>query len=211
MNQVAPRDYSFIAPIYDRVFNKALSEGHSKIGRLMRKRMPKGRISKVLEVGVGTGLTFTQVPATVDFVGIDINEKMLLMAKEKAQRLGKKKIRLEMMDAVKMSFASNSFDLVLAPSVLSAMDQPEKGLKEMIRVTKKGGKIALILNLRQKGSKSSELMRIFDPITRKYFGFRLDLTLEDLQKFKNLRLVEKRNVNSLFGLPLSTFVLFEKI
>lgn len=81
----------------------------------------------------------------------------------------------------------------------------------MIRVTKKGGKIAVIANLREKGSTTSDMIRRFDPMTRKFLGFRLDLTLNSFLNFSDVRLVEKEDVNRLFGMPLSTYMLFEKI
>lgn len=206
-----PRDYSFIAPVYDHIFLRPLSEGHQKMGSLMTKSRLKGRVIKILEVGVGSGLTLDHVPARVEYTGIDVNEKMLSRAHKKAARLKNRMVRLRQMNAEKLSFTSNSFDLVLAPSVLSAMDQPMKALKEMIRVTRKGGKIAIIVNLKQEGSLKSEMMKVLDPLTRKFLGFRLDLKLEDLQKFKTLKLVEKKEVNNLLGQKLSTYLLFEKI
>lgn len=206
-----PRDYSFIAPMYDHIFNRPLSEGHQKMGSLMVKSRLKGRVIKILEVGIGSGLTLDHVPTRVEFTGIDVNEKMLSRAHKKAARLKNRTVHLKQMNAEKLSFSSNSFDLVLAPSVLSAMDQPMKAVKEMIRVTKKGGKIAVIVNLKQEGTLKSEMMKVLDPFTRKFLGFRLDLKLEDLQKFKSLRLIEKKEVNNLLGQKLSTYVLFEKI
>lgn len=205
------KDYSFIAPMYDHIFNIPLAEGHKKIGALLRKNRLKTRSSKVLEVGVGSGLTFPHVPSHIDFTGIDVNKNMLSQAARKVQRLKKNKINLQIMNAEKMKFASNSFDLVLAPSVLSAMDKPMTGLKEIIRVTRKGGKIAVIVNLRKPGSKRSSLVKVLDPFTRKYLGFRLDITMEEMLKFKNLKVLEKKEINSFLGRPLSTYILFEKL
>lgn len=205
------KDYSFIAPMYDHIFNIPLAEGHKKIGALLRKNRSKTRSSKVLEVGVGSGLTFPHVPSHIDFTGIDVNKNMLSQAARKVQRLKKSKINLQIMNAEKMKFASNSFDLVLAPSVLSAMDKPMTGLKEIIRVTRKGGKIAVIVNLRKPDSKRSSLVKVLDPFTRKYLGFRLDITLEEMLKFKNLKVLEKKEINSFLGRPLSTYILFEKL
>jgi phosphatidylethanolamine/phosphatidyl-N-methylethanolamine N-methyltransferase len=208
MEQTSPRDYSFIAPIYDQVFHRPLAEGHEKLGELL-STMKRG--SRILEVGVGSGLTMQHLPAGVEFTGIDVNEPMLEQAHRKAKGMKGRKIRLESMDACDLRFAAGSFDLVLAPSVLSAMDTPMEGLEEIIRVTKKGGQVAVIANLREKGSRKSDLVRRFDPLTRKYLGFRLDLSLEDFLAYRNLRLVEKTKVNSLLGFPLSSYLLFEKV
>lgn len=210
MNIAIPRDYSFIAPVYDQVFNRALSEGHRKIGSLLRSKRLVKEI-KVLEVGVGSGLTLSHLPNSVQYTGIDINEKMLTQAHEKAKKYRRKNITLSIMDAQKMKFKANSFDMVLAASVISAVEDPTATMKEMIRVTKKGGKIAVIANVRNKKSIKSQFVKQFDPLTKKYLGFRTDIDLEFFRKFKDVRMIENENVNSLFGFSLSSFILFEKI
>lgn len=210
MSFVIPRDYSFIAPIYDHVFNKPLSEGHKRIGSLLRTKKPVKEM-KVLEVGVGSGLTLEHLPNSIKFTGIDINEKMLTFAHEKAKKYKRKNITLTIMDAQKMSFRTNSFDMVVAASVISAVKDPTLTMKEMIRVTKKGGKIAIITNVRNNQSLKSQIVKGFDPLTKKFLGFRTDIDSEFFHKFKELRMIEKENVNNLFGFPLSSFILFEKI
>jgi phosphatidylethanolamine/phosphatidyl-N-methylethanolamine N-methyltransferase len=210
MNIAIPRDYSFIAPVYDQVFNRALSEGHRNIVSLLRSKRLVKEI-KVLEVGVGSGLTLSHLPNSVQYTGIDINEKMLTQAHEKAKKYRRKNITLSIMDAQKMKFKANSFDMVLAASVISAVEDPTATMKEMIRVTKKGGKIAVIANVRNKKSIKSQFVKQFDPLTKKYLGFRTDIDLEFFRKFKDVRMIENENVNSLFGFSLSSFILFEKI
>jgi phosphatidylethanolamine/phosphatidyl-N-methylethanolamine N-methyltransferase len=203
--------YSFIAPMYDKIFLRPLAEGHKEIGSLLKRSRPKGRQLKVLEVGVGSGLTLPHVPVGVDFTGIDVNDKMLAVAERKSNILKTRKISLHQMNAERMQFTPNMFDLVIAPSVLSAMDRPMKGLQEIVRVTKRGGKIAIIVNLKKEGTLKSKFMKALDPVTRKLLGFRLDLTLNDFKKFKNLKVLEVKDVNSFMGQSLSTYLLFEKV
>ena len=204
-------DYSFIAPIYDKIFLRPLSEGHKELGSLLRRNRPKGRLLRVLEVGVGSGLILPHVPAGVDYTGIDVNEKMLEVATRKVNILRTRKIQLQQMNAERMAFTPNSFDMVIAPSVLSAMAKPLKGLQEIVRVTKRGGKIAVIVNLRKEGTFRSKVIKALDPFTRRFMGFRLDLSLDDFKKFKMLKILEVKEVNTLFGQPLSTYILFEKL
>ena len=211
MNHARINDYSFIAPVYDRIFLKPLSEGHQLIGSLMKSVRSPDRTARVLEVGVGSGLTLSYVPPGIDFTGIDVNEKMLSEARKKVAATERRKITLQKMDAVKMEFSADSFDLVVAPSVLSAMDEPMEGLREIIRVTKPGGKIAVVVNLQKKGTWKGQLMKALDPFTRKFLGFRLDLSLEDFLRFEKLRLIRAQEINSFLGQTLSTYVLFEKV
>jgi phosphatidylethanolamine/phosphatidyl-N-methylethanolamine N-methyltransferase len=204
-----PRDYSLIAPIYDRVFNRFLSQGHQRLGMLLRnKRLIKGM--KVLEIGVGSGLSLDQLPSTVEYTGVDINEKMLKIAELKARVLKRRKITLSIMDAHRLAFKANSFDLVIAASVITAVENPDMVIKEMMRVTKKGGNIVVIANFRNKASFKSQLVKRMDPLTKKFLGFRTDLDSEMFKKHKGLRMIENHDINRLFGYPLSSFIVFQK-
>lgn len=209
MSKNAPRDYSLIAPLYDQIFQRFLSQGHVEIGQLLKKVKNKRGI-KVLEIGVGSGLSLSHLPSTIDYKGIDINEKMLIRARKKAEGLNRRKIALELMDAENLTMRDNSYDLVMAASVITAVDSPIRTMKEMIRVTKKGGHIAVIANLRETSSIKSDFVKFFDPITRKYLGFRTDLDLDSIRKLRNVKLVEHKKVNNVLGIPLSSFLLFQK-
>lgn len=202
-----PRDYSLIAPVYNHVFNKVLSEGHRTLGSLIRKK--KNPALKVLEVGVGSGLTINYLPNGIDYEGIDINAKMLTQAQSLIKIYPKKKIKLNVMDAHKLTYKANSFDVVMAASVLSAVSDPEEVMKEMIRVTKKGGEIAVVTNLRR-NTIGSRIVRRFDPVMKKFIGFRTDMDQNVFQNFKGVELIEQKQVNNLMGFPLSTYLLFRK-
>lgn len=207
----APRDYSLIAPFYDTFFHRPLAEGHKKIGQLLRKEKKlRGNLS-ILEVGVGSGLTLSSLPAGSDFTGIDVSEEMLNRARQKAQEISRCEIDLKVMNAERLAMKNNSFDVVLAPSVLSATQRPMQVFKEMIRVTKRGGKIAVVTNLRTEGCLSSQSLRLLDPLTRRLIGFRMDMQRKDFEKFENIRLLEETRVNHFMGLSLSTYLLFERI
>lgn len=208
-SKTAPRDYTFIAPLYDHVFQTFLSEGHHDISGVIRSLKNK-RDSKILEVGVGSGLTLSHIPSTINYTGIDINERMLQEAQKKKKLLGRRKMTLEVMDAKKLAYKDNTFDLVVAASVITAVDSPLKVMKEMIRVTKKGGMIAIVANLQESDTLKSRIVRIFDPITRKYLGFRTDLDLNQIQNLRNIKLVDYKRTNNILGFPLSSFLLFKK-
>lgn len=205
----APRDYTFIAPLYDRVFQTFLSEGHHDISEVIDSLKNK-RSSKILEVGVGSGLTLSHIPSNISYTGIDINERMLQEARKKKKLLARRKINLEVMDAKKLAFEDNTFDLVVAASVITAVDSPLKVMKEMIRVTKRGGMLAIVANLQESNNLKSRMVRLFDPISRKYLGFRTDLDLNQLQSLRNIKLIDYKRTNNILGFPLSSFLLFEK-
>ncbi len=210
MSASAPRDYNHLAPVYDQVFHGFLNEGHELIGQVLCGEKPlRGR--SVLEIGVGSGLTLNYLPRSIQYTGVDINKHMLQLAKEKMKRLGRQNYKLELMDAEQLHLKKESFDFVIAASVLTAVRNPEGTMKEMIRVTKKGGKIAIVANIRQNGSVRSSLIKQLDPLTKKLLGFRMDLDFDYFSNFESIRLLGKMNVNKILGVPLSSFLIFQKL
>lgn len=197
---IEPRNYSLIAPIYDKLFSKPLEEGHYLIGDIIEDNPDK----KFLEVGIGSGLTLEHV-LNHDFTGVDISEEMLYEAQVKV--LGRHNIKLFLMDAEKLEFRDNEFDIVMAPSVLTAVSNPERVFEEMIRVTKPGGMIVIIAHFSDERQFVSKLL---DPLTRSFLGFRLDLKLDFFRQYPHLKLIEKRKINHLANMSLSWFLKFEK-
>ena len=89
-----------------------------------------GRYSdKVLDVGCGTGFV-SQLYPNFDIVGIDISDGML-------ERNPYKWVKGA---AESIPFDSNTFDFVMCRSLLHHLEDPAKGLNEMFRVLKHGGK-----------------------------------------------------------------------
>jgi phosphatidylethanolamine/phosphatidyl-N-methylethanolamine N-methyltransferase len=72
--------YRFYAPLYDRLFGAVLEPGRRALMRKICSLQP----SRVLEVGVGTGLTLNRYPANATIIGIDISEEMLDVARRRA-------------------------------------------------------------------------------------------------------------------------------
>lgn len=94
---------------------------------------------------------------------------MLKKAKEKAHGYNKK-IKLINMDAQKMDFEDNSFDSVFTTCVFCTVLDPIKGLEEIKRVCKPGGKIIMIEHVRSKNKLMGILMDVFNPISLKIIG-----------------------------------------
>lgn len=197
---VEPRDYTFIAPLYDKIFSRPLGEGHQLIGKLLKLHPKK----KILEIGVGSGLTLEHI-INHDFTGIDINEDMLYRAQVKA--LGRHNIKLHLMNAEKLKFKDDQFDIVMAPSVLSAVINPEKVFKEMVRVARPGGIIVVIANF---ADDTKVFSKILDPLTRSFLGFRMDLELDFYQCSHQVRLIERKKINQFANYHLSWFQKFKK-
>jgi phosphatidylethanolamine/phosphatidyl-N-methylethanolamine N-methyltransferase len=100
---------------------------------------------KILEIGVGTGLTLGLYPPNCKITGIDISEKMIEQAKKRiSKNNGNNKITFKVMDALDLEFEDETFDAVIASYVITTVNNPLKACQEMKRVCKKGGQIIVV-------------------------------------------------------------------
>src|ERR1700761_1639600 len=101
--ETVERAYDRWAPVYDLVFGK---------GRQAAIVATNSIGGRVLEVGVGTGISLPQYAANTRIFGTDISEAMLRKAHQRVKELGLKNVEgLAVMDAEKLEFPDNSFDV----------------------------------------------------------------------------------------------------
>src|SRR2546430_10708812 len=119
------------AAVYDAVFGPVLQPGRKAVLQALRLRPGE----RVLEVGVGTGLSLPLYPRDVTITGIDVSREMLEKARRRVarQRLANVEALLDM-DAERMSFPEASFDKVVAMYVVSVVERPAPLLEELHRV-----------------------------------------------------------------------------
>ncbi len=134
------RAYDRWAPIYDLVFGAVFKQGRS--AAISSVNRMGGR---VLEVGVGTGISLPEYAPRMRVFGIDISAAMLKEAEKRVDKLGLKNVEgLAVMDAANLDFPDGSFDVVMAQYVLSAVSNPDAVLDEFARVLRPGGEIVLL-------------------------------------------------------------------
>jgi phosphatidylethanolamine/phosphatidyl-N-methylethanolamine N-methyltransferase len=165
--------YRRYAPMYDKLFGTVLEPGRRALADAVAAAEPQ----RVLEVGVGTGLTLHRYPGSCQFVGIDICEDMLAIAIRRAERLQDRHIRLHAMDAESMHFEDGAFDCVTVPYVLSVTPNPHRLVAEIRRVCRKGGLI-LVLN-HFSGSRGWHLLEWIARLASARLGFRSEFDLSD--------------------------------
>jgi phosphatidylethanolamine/phosphatidyl-N-methylethanolamine N-methyltransferase len=188
------RVYAALARIYDGIFDWALGPGR----RRAIDRLPILPGDRVLEVGVGTGLSFPHYPAGARLVGIDISGPMLEQARERAEESGLDEVSLALMDAHELEFADGSFDCVLAPYVIFVVPEADRVMREIRRVCKVGGTVVVVNHFGSDNRLMRWIERSLSPLTR-WVGFRLDLPLSEVRETAGLRLLREERVN-LFGL-----------
>ncbi len=132
--------YDRWAPIYDLVFGGVFSKGRD--AAIQATNRIGGR---VLEVGVGTGISLPLYSPHLRIFGTDISEAMLNKAKQRVAQAHLKNIEgLAVMDAEKLEFPDNSFDVVMAQYVVTAVPNPEAALDEFARVLRPGGELIIL-------------------------------------------------------------------
>src|SRR6478735_1283407 len=109
------RVYQNIAQVYDYTYGPTLHPGRLEAIKKMRIRPG----TEVLEVGVGTGINLSLYPKTSKVTGIDLSSKMLAKAQKRIDEKNLTNCHVVEMDATKLTFAENSFDVVYAPYVIS--------------------------------------------------------------------------------------------
>ncbi len=124
---------------------------------------------KILEVGVGTGKNFSYYPLDATVTGIDIADKMLLIAGEKASKLGLP-FALSRKDVQNLDFPDASFDTVLATFVFCSVPDPVRGLAELRRVVKPDGVILLLEHVRIDKPVIGFIMDLINPLVVRMVG-----------------------------------------
>ena len=121
--EMVEQAYDRWAPIYDLVFGGVFSKGRKAAIQATNKIG-----GRVLEVGVGTGISLPQYAPHLRIFGTDISEAMLHKAKQRVADLRLKNVEgLAVMDAEKLEFPDDSFDVVMAQYVVTAVPNPEVG------------------------------------------------------------------------------------
>ena len=146
--------------------------------RAIVDRMECSPGERILEVGVGTGLSLPLYPQNVRVVGIDISRDMLDQARDRLTRGGRQSAaELMVMDAENMAFEDNSFDKVVAMYVASVVPDPARLVDEMRRVCKPGGQIFIVNHFHSRNPLLRRVERLLAPLS-KQLGFRPDFSLD---------------------------------
>ena len=153
-----------------------------------REKMLKNAGGKVLEVGAGTGKNFQYYPHGVEVTAIDFSPKMVKIASAKAAAHHKIKNVLEM-NVANLKFEDNSYDMVVISCVFCSVPHPVKGLAEIRRVCKNGGKILMLEHVKSTKPVIGPLMDILNPVPLHIYGANINRnTVDNLRKagFKNI-------------------------
>src|SRR5262249_35783534 len=163
--------YDRWAPVYDLVFGAVFERGRQTA--IAAAERIGGRI---LEVGVGTGISLPDYSRSNRLCGGDISEAMLEKARERVGELGLTNVEgLWVMDAERLAFPDDSFDVVVAQYVVTTVPNPEAVLDEFARVLRPGGEIVLVSRVGAEAGLRRALEKWFAPAARK-LGWRTEFS-----------------------------------
>jgi phosphatidylethanolamine/phosphatidyl-N-methylethanolamine N-methyltransferase len=196
--------YARWAPVYDLVFGavfdrgrRATIEAADRIG------------GRILDVGVGTGISLPDYARSSRLAGVDLSEPMLRKAQERVEQLGLSHVEcLAVMDAEQLAFPDAFFDVVVAQYVITTVPDPEATLDEFARVLKPGGEIVLVNHIGAESGLRRAFEQWFAPVARR-LGWRPEFPWARLDRWANaaqgMRLVERRPMPPLGHFSLVRF------
>jgi phosphatidylethanolamine/phosphatidyl-N-methylethanolamine N-methyltransferase len=203
-NDTVAKAYARWAPIYDLVFGAVFDRGR-KASIAAAERIG----GRILEVGVGTGLSLPEYAWTNRLTGVDLSAPMLRKAKARVAEHRLTNVDgLAVMDAQHLGFQDGAFDVVVAQYVITAVPDPEATLDEFARVLKPGGEIILVNHLGAESGLRSVFEQWFAPLARR-LGWRPEFRWERLASWAarhgGVHVIERRAMPPLGHFSLIRF------
>jgi phosphatidylethanolamine/phosphatidyl-N-methylethanolamine N-methyltransferase len=190
-NALVTHAYARLARVYDLLFGAILQPGRVRAVRAI----PSKPGLRVLELGIGTGLTAPLYSRNWTVVGVDLSPAMLTQAQKRIMQLGlNQTVTLLEADGAQLPFDDDSFDVVLVPYVMSVVPDPLNVGRELRRVCRPTGQIILLNHFLSQDSLGARFERWISPVARR-IGFRTDLSLPWLLAGAGLTLIEVASVN----------------
>jgi len=183
--------YDRWAPIYDLIFGNVFANG--RLQAIAAAEQVGGR---VLEVGVGTGISLPHYDKRTRLVGIDISEDMLAKARRRVRDRKLDNVEdIAVGDAEALAYPDGAFDVVVAQYVITAVADPERALDEFARVVRPGGEIVIATRLSANGGLRDVIEKALMPITSR-LGWRTEFPWSRYEAWAQangrVRLLEQR-------------------
>jgi len=167
--------YDFHSMFYDATF-----------GRLVKRRIARAinhmdirEGERVLDLGIGTGVSLHYYPKRARVFGIDLSGGMLREARKKIAERRLDNVAVFQADALCLPFADNSFDHIFMSHVISVVSDPFKLVREAQRVAKPNARLVIVNHFQSDNRFIALFEKWLCPLCTK-LGWRSDLALQEL-------------------------------
>ena len=124
---------------------RRLHSSDAEVETALSGALGDNRLGRLLDIGTGTGRMAELFAEGADhIVALDKSLAMLRVARAKLQHLPTERVELVQGDFAQLPFAPSSFDTVLFHQVLHFAQNPATVLAEAARVTRNGGRVAIV-------------------------------------------------------------------
>jgi phosphatidylethanolamine/phosphatidyl-N-methylethanolamine N-methyltransferase len=203
-NHTIAKAYARWAPVYDLVFGAVFERG--RMAAIAAAEAIGGRI---LEVGVGTGISLPDYRRSNRLIGVDLSEPMLRKAQERVANERLDHVDgVAVMDAQRLGFSDASFDVVVAQYVITVVPDPDATLDEFARVARPGGEIILVNHIGAEAGLRRAFEQWFAPVARR-LGWRPEFPWARIARWAErhggVELIERRPMPPLGHFSLVRF------
>lgn len=196
--------YARWAPIYDFVFGLVFRAGRRAAVERINALAP----GRILECGVGTGISLPFYKPEHRIVGIDLSPDMLERAEARVADEGLSGVEaLRVADAADLDERDATFDASVAMFVITVVPDPKAVMAELERVTRPGGTVILVGHFADQRGWRKRFGETLAPLSA-HLGWHMDFAVERVLGRRDLKLVERRRVGP-FGFV--TVLVFERL
>ena len=155
-------------------------------GRLVRRRIERAihhmNIAdgdRVLDLGIGTGVSMNFYPRHANLTGVDLSAGMLREARKKIREMSLDRAFVFQANALQLPFGDSTFDHIFISHVISVVSDPIMLVREAQRVAKPGARIVIVNHFQSTNRFIALVEKLLCPLCTK-LGWRSDLALQDL-------------------------------
>jgi ubiquinone/menaquinone biosynthesis C-methylase UbiE len=149
-------------PLFARIQARASAIEERNGGAERRRQLLAGLAGRVVEVGVGSGVSFAHYPSSVtELIGVEPEPRLRELARRAAESAP---VRVTVIDglAEALPLADASVDAAVLAGVLCSVPDPALVLRELARVVRRGGELRFYEHVLARNARLARLQRLLD-------------------------------------------------
>ncbi len=192
-HQAVVEAYRRYARFYNVIYGASMEPGRQRA----LKRMNCRPGDKILEVGVGTGLSLPGYPCNTHITAIDLSPHMLQQAAKVVKKNGLKNVELKKMDAQNLQFPDNTYDKAAVMYVATVVPDPKAMMAELRRVCRTDSDVFVLNHFASRNAILRYGEKMLVPLA-KWVGFDAHFDMDQFIEEAQMELLDIISVNA-FG------------